>query len=178
MFSSAIPFYTPIKPRNQITEIPTSVIHFETMQNSKQPPRRTMQTRRKASKNDLLFSSLPPELICLIFNRIGSLKEKFLLKRVSKKWSLFLTTQVISRQKKLSISKHFSNCRCPVDGHQFMFGDTKESIPLTPVKAALKRKKFFQNDMPQLKVVKFSGSGRDEERIKSYFLQEGPCEGV
>ena len=118
------------------------------------------------------MNRLPTEVFFQIIKRL-SIKNKFVLKGVCKKWHAFVTSHILPKQRKLSIeNNYYSTCRCIHPDHQFQFRDNN-SVHLVPVTANRNRKRFFEKEVTGVKVLKFC-RGRDANRAMKYCLSEGP----
>ena len=119
---------------------------------------------------------VPPEVFFLITKRL-SIKNKFLLKAVCKKWHAFVISDILPRQHKLSIEKdYYSIFRCIDPDHQFQFRDNN-SVPLLPVRTNRNRKRFFGKEMTGVKVLKFCG-GTYADRVMKCYFSEGSTESL
>ena len=126
--------------------------------------------RRKTKTN--YIHRLPPELFIRILKRLP-IENKFSVKAVCKKWHTFIVSYILPEQHKLSIEKgYFSTCRCSDPDHHFKFRGNN-SISFLHVKADIYRKKFFEEEVTGVKVLKLCG-GRDANRVMKYCLSKGP----
>ena len=129
-----------------------------------------VRTRSQTKTTDM--NRLPPEIFFLIIARL-SIKNKFVLKAVCKKWHDFVISHILPKQHKLSIEKKFySTSRCIDPNHQFHFQD-KNSVRIRPVASHLNRKRFFEKEVTGVKVLKLCG-GEYSNRVMKYCLSEGP----
>ena len=132
-------------------------------------PRTRSQTKVTTTTN---INRLSPEVFFLITKRL-SIKNKFLLKAVCKKWHAFVISHILPKQHKLSIEEdYFSTCRCIDPNHQFQFRDNN-SVPLLPVRANRNRKRFFEEEVTGIKVLKMC-IGKSADPVMKYCLTEGP----
>ena len=118
------------------------------------------------------MNRLPAEVFFLITKRL-SIKNKFLLKAVCKKWHDFVISHILPKLSKLSIGNDkffFSNCIDP--DHQFNL-DSNDSIPIIPVRGHRNRKRFFEKEVTGVKVLKLC-TGADANEVMKYYLSEGP----
>ena len=118
------------------------------------------------------MNRLPPEIFFHIIKRLP-IKNKLLLKAVCKKWHTLIISLVLPTQHKLSIENHFYfSCKCIDPDHQFKFRDNN-SVSVLSVTANLEGKRFFENDVTGVKVLKFCGE-RDANQVMKYHLSQGP----
>ena len=130
-----------------------------------------MPRTRSQTKTTPNIDRLPAEVFFSITKRL-SIKNKFVLKAVCKKWHAFVISHVLPKQHKLSIEKDFyPSCRCIHLDHQFHFQDNN-SLSLLPVIAYRNRKRFFEKEVTGVKVLKICG-GTDADRVMKYYFSEG-----
>jgi hypothetical protein len=122
-----------------------------------------------------MIGNLPPEIVCMIIDRLY-VGEKFVLKAVSRQWKFFTERMILNHHQRLSIEQNHLNTDFPSQclhlDHQIAF-DSKNSLGLIPVRADKRRRKFFGENLTNLKVLKISHC-RDAERVIKYFISEGP----
>ena len=127
-----------------------------------------MPKRKSRKKTITNINRLPAEILFNIFKRL-SIKKKFLLKAVCKKWNTIVVSHVLPQQHKLSIEKDVNfRCTCIDPNHQFQFADNN-SISVFPVRGDLNRKWFFGQGIAGVKVLKIC-----EPSVIKYYLSEGP----
>ena len=130
------------------------------------------KTRSQTKTTTTNINGLPSEILFLILKRL-SIKNKFHLKAVCKKWHTFLVFHILPEQHKLSIHMNFyDKGRCIDPDHQFKFRDNN-SVSVLHLRANLNRKTFSEKEVTGVKVLKIC-RGTDADRVKKYFLSEGP----